>query len=120
MRRRRDATNWAPVRVSQKASGSGHNPTEWKISATHQTAPNAVELDLSDPTDLDTTKPAATILYEATPAALHFTLRRLRDGFGWMVWPLGPDVLAAESLARPGFGFKRLPGTGLVTALPST
>jgi hypothetical protein len=95
------------------------NTIDWKIMAARRTAPDTVELDLVDTNALDESKRVATIAYHALPGSLQFTLHRLANGFGYLSWQLSPDVMAVESLARPGFGFKRLPGTGLVYALPA-
>ncbi len=60
-----------------------------------------------------------TATYRAAPDGLRVTLQRLSDGWGGSVaWRVGPQVAAVEPLARPGFGYTRLPGNGLVYALP--
>ena len=57
--------------------------------------------------------------YRAAPDGLRVAMMRQLDSWGGNIgWHTGHQVVAVEPLARPGFGYTRLPGNGLVYALP--
>ncbi|HZP82299.1 MAG TPA: discoidin domain-containing protein [Chthonomonadaceae bacterium] len=90
-------------------------PAAWQAVRMEQPAPDTLEADLA----LPGAAPAFTLTYRAEPDTLHLTVRRLSAGYGSVAWPLGSDVVAVEDLKRPGFGQHRLPGKGLVYAVPT-
>lgn len=90
-------------------------PAAWQAVRWEQPAPDTLEVDLA----LPGAAPAFMLTYRAGPDALRITVRRVSAGYGSVAWQLGSDVVAVEDLNRPGYGQRRLPGKGLVYAVPT-
>ena len=92
-------------------------PVDWRVVKTETPQPDTLHLTLAlaaAPQDA-----VLSMTYRAAPDGLRVTMQRLSDKWGGTVgWHTGEQVIALEPLARPGFGYSRLPGNGLVYALP--
>ena len=97
----------------------GLQPVKWKLLKAELTAPDTLKTTLTAP-DAEKDAPLVMFVYAAQPDGLHVTLNRLSDAWGGNVaWQVAQEVVAVEPLARPGFGYARLPGNGRLYALPT-
>ena len=92
-------------------------PENWQIVKTETPQPGTLKFTLALPSAPQTA--VLSMTYRDSPEGLRVIMERLTDSWGGNVgWHTGHQVVAVEPLARPGFGYLRLPGNGLVYALP--
>ena len=94
-------------------------PENWVILKTETTQPGTLKFTLALPSAPQNA--VLSMTYRDSPEGLRVNMMRQRDSWGGNIgWHTGRQVVAVEPLARPGFGYTRLPGNGLVYALPVT
>ena len=92
-------------------------PIGWHTLKVEQPQANELKFTLGLPSA--PLEAALALTYRAAPDGLRVIMERLTDAWGGSIaWHTGERVIALEPLARPGFGYTRLPGNGLVYALP--